>query len=142
MKLSYTLEHTQLFLDQAHNNTISGFVPNSNSADPNWGKCLQCGAIDRARYKTNPVTPRSEFCTTCFQQYCYNATNPPSRTELPNRNLTYFDPGNTATVVSNPESGNATASSSGGQSDAAIGSASFSSAVMLGALVLGLGSTL
>ncbi|KAI0313929.1 phospholipase B [Amylostereum chailletii] len=90
-QLQYSLEHTQAFLDQTHNNTISGFVPNSNSADPNWGKCLQCGAIDRARYKSNPVVPRSDFCTTCFQQYCYNSSSPPSASQLPNRNLEFLN---------------------------------------------------
>ncbi|KAI0313887.1 phospholipase B [Amylostereum chailletii] len=132
LKLSYTLEHTQLFLDQAHNTTISGFVPNKNTPDPNWGKCLQCGAIDRARYKTSPVTPRSDFCTTCFQQYCYNASNPPSQSELPGRNLTYFDPGTSTSVVGN---------SATGPTNGAL-ERSTSLAVLVGAVSMGLFSIL
>ncbi|KAI0063507.1 phospholipase B [Artomyces pyxidatus] len=92
LKLDYTLKLTEIFLDQVHNNTIAGFVPNTNNADPNWGKCLQCGAIDRARYKTTPVTNRSDFCTTCLKQYCFDPQNPPSVSELPNRVLTFHDP--------------------------------------------------
>jgi lysophospholipase len=92
VRLSYTQRFTQLFLDQAFVNTISGFTPNANTADPNWGRCLQCAAIDRARYKLNPVPPRSTFCSQCFQQYCFDPQNPPSQSELPNRKLVFVDP--------------------------------------------------
>ncbi|KAF8650407.1 hypothetical protein AX16_005214 [Volvariella volvacea WC 439] len=91
-QLSYTLKHTQLFLDQVYNNTVSGFTPNANTPDPNWGLCLQCAAIDRARLKSTEVINRSALCSQCFQQYCYNPDNPPSKSALPNRKLAFVDP--------------------------------------------------
>ena len=75
-----------------HANTISGFVPNTTQADPNWGKCLQCGALDRARYHSTPPVQRSSFCSQCFQQYCYDPQNPPSQDELPGRKFQFVDP--------------------------------------------------
>jgi lysophospholipase len=74
-----------------HNNTIGGFTPNSNSPDPNWGKCLQCAAVDRARLREN-ITSRSSVCQQCFSQYCYDPLHPPSSSELPNRKFTLVDP--------------------------------------------------
>ncbi|KAI0044217.1 phospholipase B [Auriscalpium vulgare] len=91
-KLQYSQKHTVIILEQVFNNTVGGFVPNTTGADPNWPKCLQCGAIDRSRYKTSPVTQRSSFCQTCFTQYCYDPRNPPSQSELPGRNFVYEDP--------------------------------------------------
>lgn len=91
-QLSYTLKHTQLFLDQVHRNIISGFTPNSNVPDPNWGFCLQCAAIDRARLKVVEVVPRSALCSQCFEQYCYNPSKPPSQSILPNRSFMFVDP--------------------------------------------------
>ncbi|KAF8210154.1 phospholipase B [Mycena galopus ATCC 62051] len=90
--LTYPLLHTQLFLDQVHFNTISGFTPNANTPDPNFGVCLQCAAVDRGRLKISPVVNRSSICTKCFQQYCYDPENPPSQSELPNRKLIFVDP--------------------------------------------------
>ncbi|KAJ7123198.1 phospholipase B [Mycena epipterygia] len=100
--LTYPLKHTQLFLDQVHFNTISGFtrvplhvsiyVPNANTPDPNFGICLQCAAVDRARTKVSPVVARSSICSQCFQQYCYDPAHPPSQSELPNRKLVFVDP--------------------------------------------------
>jgi lysophospholipase len=91
-KLSYSLHHTQLFLDQAHGNTISGFVPNALGPDPNWGKCLQCASVDRSRYKLNPMLPRSDICSKCFSQYCFDPQNPPSKNQLPGRKTAFKDP--------------------------------------------------
>ncbi|KAJ6593826.1 phospholipase B [Mycena capillaripes] len=90
--LTYPLKHTQLFLDQVHFNTISGFTPNANTPDPNFGICLQCAAVDRARTKITPVVPRSSICSQCFQQYCFDPQHPPSQSELPNRKLAFKDP--------------------------------------------------
>ncbi|KAJ6586847.1 phospholipase B [Mycena vulgaris] len=90
--LSYPLKHTQLFLDQVHLLTISGFTPNANTPDPNFGICLQCAAVDRARMKVTPAVPRSSICSQCFQQYCFDPLHPPSQSELPNRKLTFKDP--------------------------------------------------
>jgi hypothetical protein len=91
-KLSYTPLHTRLFLDQAHNSTINGFTPNANTPDPNWGICLQCAAIDRARYRITPIPSRSAICSQCFTQYCYDPQNPPSVSELPGRKFQFVDP--------------------------------------------------
>lgn len=81
-----------MMFDQIHTNLISGFVPNTNERDPNWGTCLKCAAIDRARLKVTPSIPRSSQCTACFQQYCYNPASPPSKTQLPGRKQEFVDP--------------------------------------------------
>ncbi|KAN0111415.1 phospholipase B [Russula decolorans] len=91
-QLDYTPEHTGLFLDQVHANAIGGFMPNTNSPDPNFGKCLQCVAIDRARYKIKPPLERSSFCTQCFQQYCFDPNNLTSVEALPGRKLNFVSP--------------------------------------------------
>jgi len=67
-------------------------LPNTNSPDPNFGKCLQCAAIDRARYQVNPPLARSSFCTQCFQQYCFDSNNLTSASELPNRKFAFVNP--------------------------------------------------
>jgi lysophospholipase len=67
-------------------------MPNTNSPDPNFGKCLQCVAIDRARYQVNPPLARSSICTQCFQQYCFDPNNLTSASELPGRKLAFVDP--------------------------------------------------
>ncbi|KAG5650185.1 hypothetical protein H0H81_000391, partial [Sphagnurus paluster] len=58
-QLSYTRKHQELFFSQVYNNTLSGFTPNANTPDPNFGTCLQCAVIDRARTKVTPTIPRS-----------------------------------------------------------------------------------
>ena len=91
-KLDYPLLHTRLFLDQVHANTIGGFVPYTNSPDPDFGKCLQCVAIDRARYNVNPPADRSSICARCLHQYCFDPNNLTSTSELPGRKLNFVDP--------------------------------------------------
>lgn len=66
--------------------------PNANTPDPNFGICLQCAAVDRARTKITPAVARSSICAQCFQQYCFDPQHPPSQSELPNRKLTFKDP--------------------------------------------------
>ncbi|TFY82180.1 hypothetical protein EWM64_g1831 [Hericium alpestre] len=66
-KIEYTQKHTRLFIDQ-------------------------CAAIDRARYRASPIINRSDFCTTCFQQYCYDPNNKTSKNALVNRKLVFKDP--------------------------------------------------
>jgi len=78
--------------DQIHANMLAGFVPGTNDADPNWGKCLQCAAIDRARFKVRPNIARSPQCSACFKQYCYDPENPPSKDALPGRIQNFVDP--------------------------------------------------
>jgi lysophospholipase len=85
-------EYTELFLDQVHANAIGGFMPNTSSPDPNFGKCMQCVAIDRARYKMNSLLERSSFCAQCFQQYCFDPNNLTNMTELPGRRLGSANP--------------------------------------------------
>ncbi|KAG6849456.1 hypothetical protein H0H93_008299 [Arthromyces matolae] len=89
---NYTRKHQELFLSQAHTNTISGFSPNANNPDPNYGTCLQCAAIDRGRLKMAQPIGRSPMCQKCFLQYCYDPENPPSRAELPGRKQLFVDP--------------------------------------------------
>ncbi|KAF9502000.1 phospholipase B [Pleurotus eryngii] len=90
--LSYTQKHQKLFFDQVFNLTTQGFTPNSQLPDPNFGVCLQCAAIDRARLKITPIPSRSAICTQCFQQYCFDPQNPPSKSALPGRKLAFVDP--------------------------------------------------
>jgi lysophospholipase len=67
-------------------------MPYTNSPDPNFGKCLQCVAIDRARYQMKPPLEQSSFCAQCFQKYCFDPNNPTSSEELPDRKLEFVDP--------------------------------------------------
>ncbi|KIY70403.1 hypothetical protein CYLTODRAFT_451708 [Cylindrobasidium torrendii FP15055 ss-10] len=89
-KLSYTEKHQHLFLDQVHKNTIGGFIPNSNNPDVDFGRCLQCAAVDRARMLS--WVDRSAFCADCFAQYCYDPLNPPQRDAIPDRKRSFVDP--------------------------------------------------
>ncbi|KAI0314922.1 phospholipase B [Amylostereum chailletii] len=91
-QIQYPPDHTRIFIDQVHANVIGGFKPNTNDPDPNFGKCLQCAAIDRARYHSTPPLTRSDVCTQCFQQYCFDPNNPPSSSALPNRKLKFENP--------------------------------------------------
>ena len=61
-------------------------------ADPGYGTCLQCAAVDRARFKTNPVTPRSDVCSNCFKKYCYDPSNPPPEGQIVGRRFAFKDP--------------------------------------------------
>jgi lysophospholipase len=42
--------------------------------------------------KISPAISRSDFCTKCFKQYCYDPANPSSVSQLPNRILKFEDP--------------------------------------------------
>lgn len=97
-QFSYSSFSTAVFISQAFQNTLGGFQPNNTSPDPNWGYCLQCAALDRARFKLIPALPRSNVCTQCFLQYCYDPNNPPSANELSGRQYTYSDPAMTGLV--------------------------------------------
>ncbi|KAN0125438.1 hypothetical protein V8E53_015489 [Lactarius tabidus] len=74
-KIEYTPLHMQIFLVQVHTNVIGGFLPGTNMPDSNFGKCMQCAAIDCAHYSTSLALPRSAFCQACFVQYCFNPNN-------------------------------------------------------------------
>ena len=60
--------------------------------DPEYGTCLQCAAVDRARLKTHPVTPRSDICSSCFKKYCYDPENPPPEGQIVGRRFKFKDP--------------------------------------------------
>jgi lysophospholipase len=92
LQFSYSPLSAAVFINQAFHNTLGGFKPNTTSPDPNWGTCLQCAALDRARLKLTPVLPRSDVCTQCFLQYCYDPNNPPSVSAVPGRDYVYSDP--------------------------------------------------
>ncbi|KAG1723798.1 phospholipase B [Suillus lakei] len=85
-RFSYTSMFTAVFINQAFGNTLGGFEPNTTLSDPDWGQCLQCAAVDRA------VTVRSDFCSQCFAQYCYDPNHLPSKSELPGRQFAFVDP--------------------------------------------------
>jgi len=61
-------------------------------ADPEYGTCFQCAAIDRARLKTNPITPRSGICSSCFKKYCYDPESPPPEGQIVGRRFKFKDP--------------------------------------------------
>ncbi|KAH0827839.1 phospholipase B [Lanmaoa asiatica] len=92
LQFTYSPLQTAVFINQAFQNTLGGFKPNTNSPDPNWGRCLQCAALDRARLRFTPPPQRSDFCAQCFSQYCYDPSYPPSANELPSRNFVYLNP--------------------------------------------------
>ncbi|KAI3618723.1 phospholipase b [Moniliophthora roreri] len=92
-RLTYTIPHTRLIFEQVHKNTIGGFVPGTNDPDPDFGKCLQCAAIDRARLALS--IQRSDICTRCFDRYCYDpqsANQPNAARDLSNRRQEFVDP--------------------------------------------------
>ena len=91
-KLTYAPWHTSQFLSQAKSTTIDGFLDGQLGPDPKYGTCLQCAAIDRARLKTNPVTPRSGICSSCFKKYCYDPQNPPPEGQIVGRRFKFKDP--------------------------------------------------
>jgi hypothetical protein len=91
-KLSYAPWHTSQFLSQAQATTFNGFMEGQLGADPTYGTCFQCAAIDRARLKTNPVTPRSDVCSNCFKKYCYNPDSPPPEGQIVGRRFKHKDP--------------------------------------------------
>ena len=91
-KLTYATWHTSQFLSQARATAIDGFLDGQLGADPEYGTCLQCAAVDRARLKTNPVTPRSDICSNCFNKYCYDPENPPPEGQIVGRRFKFKDP--------------------------------------------------
>jgi len=91
-KLSYAPWHTSQFLSQAQASAFDGFLEGQLGADPGYGNCLQCAALDRARLKTNPVTPRSDICSNCFKKYCYDPQSPPPEGQIVGRRFKFKDP--------------------------------------------------
>ena len=91
-QLTYAPWHTSKFLSQAKSTAMDGFLEGQLGPDPEYGTCLQCAAIDRARLKTNPVTPRSAICSSCFKKYCYDPQNPPPEGQIVGRRLKFKNP--------------------------------------------------
>ncbi|KAI0690543.1 phospholipase B [Cytidiella melzeri] len=91
-QIQYTLKHSRLFMDQSHANTIGGFLENATLPDPQWGVCLQCAAVDRARFKATPPIPRSQVCAKCFTRYCFDPAHPPNGALVVGRKLNFVDP--------------------------------------------------
>jgi len=81
-----------MFLNQAQAVAFSGFLDGQVGPDPQYGTCLQCAAVDRARLKTRPVTPRSAICSGCFKKYCYDPQNPPPEGQIVGRRFQFKDP--------------------------------------------------
>jgi len=81
-----------MFLTQSQGSAYNGFMEGQLGADPEYGTCLQCAAIDRARLKTNPITPRSDICSRCFKKYCYDPVNPPPEGQIVGRRYEFNDP--------------------------------------------------
>lgn len=93
MQLSYSPLFTAIFINQAYANALGGFLPNTTSPDPDWGRCLQCAALDRARLSIGPSTPpRSALCARCFDQYCYDPDAPPTVASIPGRSFVFVNP--------------------------------------------------
>lgn len=86
-KLQYQTSHTSQFLQQAQDTAFSGFLEGQLGADPEYPSCLQCAAIDRARFKTNPVTARSDVCSKCFKKYCFDPASPPPEGQIVGRRI-------------------------------------------------------
>jgi len=91
-KLQYQPWHTSQILDQSQATAFSGFLEGQLGADPEYGTCLQCAAIDRARLKTNPITPRSDVCSKCFKRYCFDPASPPPEGQIVGRRIQFKDP--------------------------------------------------
>ncbi|KAI0766492.1 phospholipase B [Irpex lacteus] len=91
-QIDYTQKHSRLFIDQAHTNTISGFLEKAAFADPQWGTCLQCAAVDRSRFKLSPPIPRSLTCAQCFDRYCFDPSHPPDGSLVVGRKIDFVDP--------------------------------------------------
>ena len=91
-QLTYATWHTSQFLSQAKSTAMDGFLEGQLGPDPEYGTCLQCAAIDRARLKTNPVTPRSDICSRCFKKYCYDPASPPPEGQIVGRRFKFKDP--------------------------------------------------
>ncbi|KZT15422.1 hypothetical protein NEOLEDRAFT_1184888 [Neolentinus lepideus HHB14362 ss-1] len=90
-QIAYTPVQTRIFIDQVHNNTIGGVLLNTTGSCPHFGKCLQCAAVDRAQYTTSH-SRSPDFCSTVFQRYCFDPQNPPSQSEVPDRQFVFVNP--------------------------------------------------
>jgi len=63
---AYPPQEVQAFIDQAFDISTQGV----NGSDPEWGACLACAVVDRARARTG--VQRDGVCNSCFERYCWN----------------------------------------------------------------------
>ncbi|KAJ7221165.1 lysophospholipase [Mycena rebaudengoi] len=68
-QLTFTDDEMQGMLKQTFDVATQGAVVGGALEDEEWGACLACAVVDRARARENVV--RSGVCTTCFARYCW-----------------------------------------------------------------------
>ncbi|KAJ7672401.1 lysophospholipase [Mycena polygramma] len=65
----YTADEMQGMLAQTFDVATQGAVVDGVSEDSEWGACLACAVVDRARARQG--VERSGVCETCFARYCW-----------------------------------------------------------------------
>ncbi|KAJ7700428.1 lysophospholipase [Mycena rosella] len=65
----YSAPEMQGMLMQTFVTATQGAVVGDALEDPEWGACLACAVVDRARAREG--VSRSGVCTTCFARYCW-----------------------------------------------------------------------
>ncbi|KAJ6484319.1 lysophospholipase [Mycena vulgaris] len=68
-QLTFTDDEMQGMLKQTFDVATQGAVVGGALEDKEWGACLACAVVDRARARENLA--RSGVCTTCFSRYCW-----------------------------------------------------------------------
>ncbi|KAJ7857882.1 lysophospholipase [Mycena leptocephala] len=68
-QLTFTDDEMQGMLKQTFDIATQGAVVGGALEDEEWGACLACAVVDRARARENVA--RSGVCTTCFARYCW-----------------------------------------------------------------------
>ncbi|KAJ7625144.1 lysophospholipase [Mycena rosella] len=68
-QLTFTDDEMQGMLKQTFDVATQGAVVGGALEDEEWGACLACAVVDRARARENVA--RSGVCTTCFARYCW-----------------------------------------------------------------------
>ncbi|KAJ7440575.1 lysophospholipase [Mycena latifolia] len=66
---TFTDDEMQGMLKQTFDVATQGAVVGGALEDEEWGACLACAVVDRARARENVA--RSGVCTTCFARYCW-----------------------------------------------------------------------
>ncbi|KAJ7092844.1 lysophospholipase [Mycena belliarum] len=67
----YTADALHGMLDQTFVVATQGAAVGGALEDAEWGACLACAVVDRARARQG--VKRSGVCTTCFARYCWEA---------------------------------------------------------------------
>jgi len=66
---TYTVPEMQGMLTQTFTVATQGAEVGGALEDREWGACLACAVVDRARARAGEE--RSGVCTTCFARYCW-----------------------------------------------------------------------